>query len=208
MALSPKQQAFIEHYLTTWNGAEAARRAGYKTKPNVQGARMLANASIQAAIQDRLATLKMDADEVLVRITDHARGTMADFFTIGEEEIMIERRQRGDIIETETVRRKVARLDLEKAANANKLHLIKSYSLTDKGQRIELYDAQVALRDQMKILGLGKDDGGILKYIDLSKLNQDQLQRITNGEDILAVLLDKPETASGGGAGVAEARPE
>src|SRR5262245_59115390 len=169
MTLSPKQQAFVEYYLTTWNGAEAARRAGYNTKPNVQGARMLANASIQAAIQARLAELKMAADEVLTRITEQARGSMGDFLRTDEEEITltwsllsVPTTEEGEldiagvmlrlatqenvkptdrILQTATIKRAVARLDL--LAAKDKLHLIKKYSLDEKGKvAIELYDAQ------------------------------------------------------------------
>ena len=137
MALNIKQQAFVEHYLTVWNGAEAARRAGYKTKPNVQGARMLANASIQAAIQERLAELKMGADEVLTRLTDQARGSPAPFLDITDA---------GDLIGFN--------LGQDKP-----LHLLRKVSMSRRKTRdeeldetvtienisIELYDAQAAL---------------------------------------------------------------
>jgi len=80
MALSPKQLAFVEAYLTTWNGAEAARLAGYSEHTaREQASRLLTNVNVQAAIQARLAELKMSADEVLVRLTDHARGSLAPF---------------------------------------------------------------------------------------------------------------------------------
>jgi phage terminase small subunit len=85
MALRPKQQAFIEFYLACWNAAQAARDAGYTTKANVQGSRMLANASIQAAIAARLAELKMSADEVLTRLTDQARGSIAPFMRVSAD---------------------------------------------------------------------------------------------------------------------------
>lgn len=119
--LTDKQRAFVEHYLVCWNASEAARRAHYTGKANVVGPRLLANVSIQAAIQTRLAELKMSADEVLVRLADHARGSMDDFLDIN-----------GDI-------------DLSIARANGKLHLLKSRSVTKEGERIELYDAQAAL---------------------------------------------------------------
>jgi len=78
MARSAKQQAFVEHYLKTWNGAEAARLAGYSEQTaKEQASRMLTNVNVQEAIAARLAELKMSADEVLTRLSDHARGSIA-----------------------------------------------------------------------------------------------------------------------------------
>lgn len=52
MALSPKQQRFVEEYLKDLNASAAYRRAGYAGgNPNVNGPRMLANAGIQSAIE-------------------------------------------------------------------------------------------------------------------------------------------------------------
>ena len=54
--MTPKQQAFVEHYAACGNATEAARLAGYK-KPNQQGPANLVNLGIQAA-------LKVVADQV------------------------------------------------------------------------------------------------------------------------------------------------
>jgi phage terminase small subunit len=48
--LTPKQQAFCEHYLASGNATDAARKAGYK-KPNPQGAENLAKPSIAEYIR-------------------------------------------------------------------------------------------------------------------------------------------------------------
>ena len=32
--LTPKQRAFVEHYLESWNATKAARRAGYRGNSN------------------------------------------------------------------------------------------------------------------------------------------------------------------------------
>lgn len=47
--MTPKQQAFVEHYAACGNATEAARLAGYK-KPHPQGAENLLKPTIQAAI--------------------------------------------------------------------------------------------------------------------------------------------------------------
>jgi phage terminase small subunit len=119
---------FVEEYLTCWNASEAARRAGYKGQASSVGAQLLANISIQEAIKARLAEKAMTADEVLVRLAEHARGSMAEFVRVNEDT--------GAVW-----------LDMRAAQAAGKLHLIKSYQeASDKfGAKLELYDAQAAL---------------------------------------------------------------
>lgn len=121
MALSNKQRVFVEEYLSCWNATEAARRAGY-AHANVQGSRLLADVSIKAAIEARIAEKAMSADEVLLRLADQARSSLADFIN-----------EAGEV-------------DLRTAKSHGRLHLVKSYTVTDKGtERVELYDAQAAL---------------------------------------------------------------
>lgn len=128
MTSTTKQKAFVEAYLANgFNATQAAITAGYSKKTaRSQGARLLTNVDIQAAVQARLGELAMSANEALYRLSEHARGSMADFL--------------DDKRET---------LDLAAADRADKLHLIKKFSHTigDKSENItiELYDAQSAL---------------------------------------------------------------
>jgi len=175
MTLTTKQQAFVEHYLRCWNRTQAAIDAGYSAhSARKQGSRLSTNVDIQAAIQERLAELKMSADEVLARLAAHARSSMADFLRVDEEEITlswsllsIPTTEDGEpdmagamlrlasqdnvqptdrVLHTTTITRATARLDLLDAGRRGKLDLIKKYSLDDKGKvSIELYDAQAAL---------------------------------------------------------------
>ena len=56
MALSEKRQRFCEEYLIDLNATQAAIRAGYSPKTaNEQGARLLANVSIQKVIAKAIA---------------------------------------------------------------------------------------------------------------------------------------------------------
>lgn len=155
------------------NASEAARRAGYATKANVQGARMLANASIWAVVQLGFELQTMPKSEVLARLSMQARGSMADFLRIDDEEVTlawsllaVPETEGGEadiagamldlafqesvkptdrILRTETIKRSVARLDLMEAGRRGQLGLIKKYTLDDKGKvAIELYDAQTA----------------------------------------------------------------
>jgi phage terminase small subunit len=55
MALTNKQRRFVSEYLVDLNATQAATRAGYSGKTaNEQGARLLANVSVQAAIQESM----------------------------------------------------------------------------------------------------------------------------------------------------------
>lgn len=78
MALkSAKQKLFVKEYLVDLNATQAAIRAGYSAKTaNEQGARLLANVSVQAAIQEaqdkRAAKVDITAEMVLQRWWDIA----------------------------------------------------------------------------------------------------------------------------------------
>jgi phage terminase small subunit len=118
-----KRRVFLEEYLKCWNATEAARRAGYK-HPNVQGPTLVKLSIIKDEIDERLRAKAMDADEVLARLADQARGDMADFLNTEVPGGM---------------------LDLEKAQELGLTHLIKSINWTKQGVKVELYDAQAAL---------------------------------------------------------------
>ena len=142
--LTNKQQVFISEYLRCFNASEAARRAGYTSKANVIGSQLLANPSISAEIQARLAEVHMSADEALKLTADIARGDVSDFMAIGSMGFS---------------------LDLQAALEAGKTNLIKKVSqktITVNGKNedkethiidIELYDRQAALRDILKVHG-------------------------------------------------------
>jgi phage terminase small subunit len=68
--LTPKQRRFVDEYLVDLNATQAAIRAGYSARTaNEQGARLLANASIVAAIRTvqeaRSQRLRLTQDDVL-----------------------------------------------------------------------------------------------------------------------------------------------
>lgn len=127
--LTDRQHLWIESYLQTWNATESARRAGYRD-PEVTGWRLKQNAVIRAAIEKRLAEYKLSTDEVLARLSDQAQGSMEHFI--------------GEVFVTEDGI-SIAQIDLQRAKQAGKLHLVKRLSITDKGATIELYDAMKAL---------------------------------------------------------------
>lgn len=143
--MNNRQAVFVEEYLTCWNAAEAARRAGYSEKTaRAIGAENLTKPDVQAAIVARLSELKATADEVMARLTAHSRASMEDFIDVAAQS-----------------------LDLEKAEKRGKLHLIKKFRATTTtvskptGEdvqthytEIELHDAQAATVQLARILGL------------------------------------------------------
>ena len=75
-----RRRKFVEEYLRCWNGAEAARRAGYSSKRDKNTAySLLACEEIKAAIQERIAETAMSADEVLLRLAEQARSIQAEY---------------------------------------------------------------------------------------------------------------------------------
>lgn len=73
--MTPKQARFVEEYLVDLNATQAAIRAGYsEATANEQGARLLANVSVAAAINaaqaKRAERTQIDADYVLRRIIE------------------------------------------------------------------------------------------------------------------------------------------
>jgi phage terminase small subunit len=136
VALSAKQRAFIDEYLQCWNASEAARRAGYseKTAGSI-GSENLKKPEISAEIDRRVAERAMTANEVLLRLAEHARADFKDFISVATN---------GDMA-----------LDMVKAEG--KTHLIKKVTqrrtirTTNDSQidetvlSLELHDAQAAL---------------------------------------------------------------
>lgn len=114
--------AFVDHYLETWNAAEAARRAGYsdKTARSI-GHENLTKPDIAAEIQRRVDERTLTANEVLVRLGEQAR---AEYSAYLMPEGMV---------------------DFARLIADGKGHLVKGIKETAQGRVIEFHDAQTAL---------------------------------------------------------------
>lgn len=92
-ALTPKQRAFVKHYVAcNFNATEAAARAGYsgsRATLAVTGHDLLRNPKIRAAVEALLTEQAMGPGEVVARLTAHARGDMSDFLRIDEEDVTV-----------------------------------------------------------------------------------------------------------------------
>lgn len=88
MALTPKQKRFVEEYLVDLNATQAATRAGYSPRTaNEQGARLLANVSIQTelknAMQKRSQRTEITQDVIVEKLAEIALGEATDFSVDG-----------------------------------------------------------------------------------------------------------------------------
>lgn len=135
--LTSRRKRFIEAYLVCWNGAEAARRAGYSHRHSrKQASYLLTVPEVRAEIERRLEEAAMGANEVLAKLTDQARLDLGPYVT-----------QDG----------KRLALDWDKLKEAGLTHLVKSITPTSYGMRIEFHDAQMALIQLGRMYGLFKD---------------------------------------------------
>lgn len=86
MALTDKERIFVDEYIKCWNGAMAARLAGYSAKTARQIAyENLTKPDIRAEIEKRLKDSAMSADEVISRLSTQARGSMDVFIAVNKE---------------------------------------------------------------------------------------------------------------------------
>jgi phage terminase small subunit len=79
VGLSDKQQRFVDQYLVDFNATQAAVRAGYSEKSAYSiGWENLRKPEIIEALREKA----MGAEEVLMRLSDMARGDIADLMEI------------------------------------------------------------------------------------------------------------------------------
>lgn len=160
--LTAKQRAFVEQYLICLNATEAARRAKYKD-PEQAGYENKKKQEVAAALSLGFALQAMPPSEVLSRLAKIARGSGYDIITIYESPLQD---ITGDpILDTagQPIVRRFPSLDLQKAADAGVLDLVKKVTYTAHGPSVELYDAQAALAL------IGKHHGLFVEKIDISR---------------------------------------
>ena len=140
MGLKGKRKAFVDQYfICNMNQTKAAIAAGYSEKSAYnQGYRLMKDDEILRAIEERMQESAMAADEVLYRMAAHARGTV------------------DDVIDNN------GNLNIEIARKNGAVHLLKSITKTEietddfsKTEiKFEMYDAQSALKEIMKVHSL------------------------------------------------------
>ena len=121
--LTEKQKRFIDFYIETGNGAEAARRAGYSEKVARQSAgKILASPRIASAIAARLKEIEdtriAKAKEVMEFLTSSMRGEI-------EEEVVVAEGTGGGCSKAKIMKKQIGANDRIKAA----VQLAKRYGL-------------------------------------------------------------------------------
>lgn len=163
--LTDKQQRFVEEYCLCFNGAEAARKAGYSEESaRFIGHENLTKPYIKKLIDAKMKELTMGVDEALMRMSDFARGSFKSFVDIDDDENLTV------VLNSEEAKRNI--------------HLIKKIKQTKRkygegGQdiitEIELHDAKDAVAKILQMHG---------KLVD-----KKQIDHTSNGETITIFQL-------------------
>ena len=161
--LTPRQAQFVEAYLQCWNGAEAARRAGY-TKKNARHAAqdVLTSPHVRAVVTRELGSVGITREAILERLA-------AIFFGANV----------GDFEDFVTGKKTLKQLE----ASGVDLRALKSFSVSMSKQgltrRVELHDGLTAAGQMERILGLIVDRHVVATRMeDLSHLGDGELRRM------------------------------
>jgi hypothetical protein len=184
--LSGKRKRFVDAYIgkANCNKSEAARLAGY-AHPGQEGHRLYQHPEVRAAIEERMRAFALPAEEILLRLAEHARGDMAEFVDVYEG---------GGF-----------RIDLSAAEKSGKLRLVKKVGYDQRGRPcIELYDAQSALLALAKRHGLFPErqelsgpQGQAIAVDHTVGVDEEDVERVGT---ILGILAECGALAPGAGA--------
>lgn len=146
--LTADQRLWLEFYLGRCKGdaVEAARLAGFSEDERAlrrQAQRLLNNPNVRYHIE-KWTSRHMAPMEILALLASHARGDMGDFWEISQDPAV------------------PPSLNMRKAAELGLTHLIKKFKIGKDGAiEMELYDAQAALRDLMKVHQMHRQDSNV-----------------------------------------------
>jgi phage terminase small subunit len=157
--MTPKQEQFVREYLIDLNATQAAIRAGYSAKTaNEQGARLLANVSVRAAIDaarsERSQETKIDAAWVLKRLADEAVADINDLYT---DSGAIKPVSEWPLIWRQGLVAGVKHQELRDGEGNRTGEFIVDVKLSDRIRRIELIGKHVgvkAFEEQIAVTGL------------------------------------------------------
>ena len=84
--LTNKEKVFIDEYLKCFNGAEAARKAGYSKRSIYSiASENLRKPEVREEIDRRMTEVHMSSAEILALLSDQARGSHRPFVQINDE---------------------------------------------------------------------------------------------------------------------------
>lgn len=144
--LTDKQRAFIDEYLIDYNATQASIRAGYSEQSAYSiGWENLRKPEIRRVLDARIEERAMGAEEALARLGAIARSSIAPFIQVRTVTL-----EDGRQVE-------VAGVDLTTEEAARNFHLVKKLRPTPDGYEVTLHDAQAALVEILKVLGMYRE---------------------------------------------------
>ncbi len=167
LELTPKQQRFIDEYFTNgFNATKAATAAGYSQKTaNEQGARLLANVSIQEEVRKRCQSISDEYPLLRKRIIDKL--TKAAFSDI------------TDFLDYKTVKTEVANIDGEPILGYKTVVEVRDSTEVDGSLINEVQETRDGFKfkriDSMKALEL------LGKYTGLESTELEELRKEIDG---------------------------
>lgn len=173
MALTAKQQRFVDEYLVDLNATQAAIRAGYSQKTaNEQGARLLANVSVKEAVargmNERSGRVGITQDMVLRELAKIGFSDIRKVVRWGETVV---RMVDGDEGEAEDMvpYHGLALIDADEIDD-NTAAAIAEVSQSRDGLKVKLHDKKSALVDIGRHLGMFAAPGHIELDAELKRL--------------------------------------
>ena len=142
MALNDRQRRFVEEYVIDGNATQAAIRAGYSAKTAYSiGSRLLKNVEVLKAKEQLLDDATMSAKEALYRLNQHATGNIGNFVGLEEHEI-----------KDHPLRHLIKKIKIKTVTRVVEKHKDRpDETEEEKTIDLELYDAQSALKEILKI---------------------------------------------------------
>ena len=192
--ITPQMLLFVDHYIICMNGTEAARLAGYNGTDEslaVMASRLLRNVKVLTEISKRLEKYTMSANEVLIHLTDVARGDLADALNEwgGIDPLEAKRRGKSHLIKRFKHKRKTITTTTKDGENESEI-------LEDEHE-IEMYDRMDALKTLAKFHSLIADRIEVVTWEDRAvidiKAGIIQYQDLAHefGEDIATRLFTR-----------------
>lgn len=173
MALTAKQQRFVDEYLIDLNATQAATRAGYSKKTaNEQGSRLLANVSVSAAIRQgmnaRSGRVEITQDMVLKELAKIGFSDIRKVVRWGETQVRMVDGE-DDSPEDMVPYHGLALIDSTEIDD-NTAGAIAEVSQGRDGLKVKLHDKKGALVDIGRHLGMFSAPGHLSLDTELKRL--------------------------------------
>lgn len=156
MALTPKQQRFVEEYLVDLNATQASIRAGYSAKTaEQQGPRLLGNVGVATAIQKGKVELRQTTGVTVERvIQEYARIAFLDPASVFKTDGTLYSIPEMD----EDTRRAIGGMDISTIGGSESVEVLKKIKLIDKKGALDSLGKHLGMFiDRVEVTNLVKD---------------------------------------------------